>query len=1033
MAGYAPPGQQYPPGPPGGPRPPGPGMQPGVPPFPPGPGMPGGPRPTGFPGPQGPGMPPGAPGPRPPGMPGMPMPPPPGPPGAPGAFAPGGPRPVGPGMAPPPVPPGMATLPPGPGSGPQGMPPPPGPPGMMPPPPGGPPGMPMSRGPPGPMMGAPPPPGGPGMPGAPPGVMPGMRPPPPPGMGGMPPPPGHMGPPGTSGGGAPPPPGFGGPPPPGAPPGAFPPGPPGMMQGPPPPGGGFPGMGPPGPPGVPGFNSYGQQQQLVEHFESLQIGGIGPGAPEGIDLNALPRPVGEVQERALSAPMPFDRANCSADNMRMTVQAIPATTSLRARWSLPLGAIVHPMSDEARGRQVPVVNLGAAGIIRCRRCRTYMNPFMTWTDAGRRYKCNVCALLNEIPVEYFANLDNDGRRRDADERPELCGGTVEYVAPAEYMVRPPMAPAHFFVVDASQAAVASGATATVCSAISRVLDDMPHPERSLVGLATFDNVVQFYALRPGCSQPQMLVMCDTTDVFAPDSAPLMVNVAEHKAALQDLLKSIPNMFNVAAPRAADACAGAAVEAAIAVLKPTGGKVHAFLSTLPSVGLHMLKARDAVGVGEKDKLAFLLSQDNTLKSLAASAADYQVAVDIAFLNNSHIDVASWSDLAASTGGSLYNYAHFSPALDHDALLNDLKWNLVRPQGMEAVMRLRASQGLDVTSYSGHFYRMPSNPTDVYLPAIDADKAILAHITHTEKLAPGAECYLQAALLYTTPAGQRRIRVHTLALPISDNVSTVFKGADLDAYIVHLSRRVAGGLPGGTLAGAREGVTSSVVATLHAYRKYCAASSSAVQLILPEALKLLPLYALALLKGPGLKDGAKPDERALWCGQMMSLPAARITPALYPRLLPVHRMLDDGSAEHGSGVPDGAVASSESLDIGGCHLLENGHDAILYFDKQAAPALLRDLVGVSSYEELTRLGQPAPLALLPLDTPASAALQALLTRVRIHRSSFMRLRVARKGDPAEVAFFSGLVEDRSTAGCSYVEYLCQVHRLIQNKMV
>ena len=54
------------------------------------------------------------------------------------------------------------------------------------------------------------------------------------------------------------------------------------------------------------------------------------------------------------------------------------------------------MADEALGRQPPVVNLGAAGIIRCRRCRTYMNPFMGWTDGGRRFKCNVCALLNEV-------------------------------------------------------------------------------------------------------------------------------------------------------------------------------------------------------------------------------------------------------------------------------------------------------------------------------------------------------------------------------------------------------------------------------------------------------------------------------------------------------------------------------------------------------------------------------------------------------------------------------------------------------------
>jgi hypothetical protein len=62
-----------------------------------------------------------------------------------------------------------------------------------------------------------------------------------------------------------------------------------------------------------------------------------------------------------------------------------------------------------------------------------------------------------------------------------------------------------------------------------------------------------------------------------------------------------------------------------------------------------------------------------------------------------------------------------------------------------------------------------------------------------------------------------------------------------------------MQGVTLTQARESVTAQVVNTLHAYRKYCAANSSAVQLILPESLKLLPLYALAFLKGQGLKVG------------------------------------------------------------------------------------------------------------------------------------------------------------------------------------
>ena len=51
------------------------------------------------------------------------------------------------------------------------------------------------------------------------------------------------------------------------------------------------------------------------------------------------------------------------------------------RWQLPLGLIVHPLSE--LGEEVPTVNLGSAGIVRCKRCRTYINPFVRWVDGGR--------------------------------------------------------------------------------------------------------------------------------------------------------------------------------------------------------------------------------------------------------------------------------------------------------------------------------------------------------------------------------------------------------------------------------------------------------------------------------------------------------------------------------------------------------------------------------------------------------------------------------------------------------------------------
>jgi protein transport protein SEC24 len=43
-------------------------------------------------------------------------------------------------------------------------------------------------------------------------------------------------------------------------------------------------------------------------------------------------------------------------------------------------------------------------------------------------------MQNDVPSTYFSHLDNNGQRRDRDQRPELARCSVEFVAPADYMV-----------------------------------------------------------------------------------------------------------------------------------------------------------------------------------------------------------------------------------------------------------------------------------------------------------------------------------------------------------------------------------------------------------------------------------------------------------------------------------------------------------------------------------------------------------------------------------------------------------------------
>lgn len=156
------------------------------------------------------------------------------------------------------------------------------------------------------------------------------------------------------------------------------------------------------------------------------------------------------------------------------------------------------------------------------------------------------------------------------------------------------------------------------------------------------------------------------------------------------------------------------------------------------------------------------------------------MDLFLLTQGHVDLAAFAVLARFTGGDVHHYHPFSFPLDTAQLYNDVHWTLVRPQGMEAVMRVRCSAGLSVAGYSGAFCKRAS--TDLDLPAVDCNKAFMVTLQHDDKLSPdGNEACVQCALLYTTVAGERRIRVHTLSLPCTTVLGNLFRSADLDVQL------------------------------------------------------------------------------------------------------------------------------------------------------------------------------------------------------------------------------------------------------------
>lgn len=123
----------------------------------------------------------------------------------------------------------------------------------------------------------------------------------------------------------------------------------------------------------------------------------------------------------------IDDGNSSPQFIRSTLNHIPISEEICENSKIPLSLLIQPFAISPQ-TEIPLVDFGNSGPLRCNRCRAYINPHVQFIKGGRYFVCNMCDMSNEVPEEYYANLDMSGKRIDLDLRPELKFGTVDFVA-----------------------------------------------------------------------------------------------------------------------------------------------------------------------------------------------------------------------------------------------------------------------------------------------------------------------------------------------------------------------------------------------------------------------------------------------------------------------------------------------------------------------------------------------------------------------------------------------------------------------------
>ncbi|XP_053168134.1 protein transport protein Sec24C isoform X2 [Hemicordylus capensis] len=824
-------------------------------------------------------------------------------------------------------------------------------------------------------------------------------------------------------------------------------------------------QGPPPPthPPQPGYQlqqngSFGQNRGTQPNYGAAYSGPANyasqpgpPPPPKRLDPDSIPSPIqvieddknnrgsepfvtgvrGQVPPLVTTNFLVKDQGNASPRYIRCTSYNIPSTSDMAKQSQVPLAAVIKPLATLPTEETPPyLVDHGEIGPIRCNRCKAYMCPFMQFIEGGRRFQCCFCSCVTEVPSHYFQHLDHTGRRVDYYDRPELSLGSYEFLATVDYCKNNkfPNPPAFIFMIDVSYNAIKSGLVKLICEELKTLLDYLPREgnmEESTirVGFVTYNKVLHFYNVKSSLAQPQMMVVSDVADMFVPLLDGFLVNVSESRTVFNSLLDQIPEMF--ADTRETETVFAPVIQAGIEALKAAecAGKLFIFHTSLPiAEAPGKLKNRDDKKLinTEKEKTLFQ-PQTGFYSNLAKECVAQGCCVDLFLFPNQYLDVATLGVVPYQTGGSIYKYTYFQVETDQERFLNDLRRDVQKEVGFDAVMRVRTSTGIRATDFFGAFYM--SNTTDVELAGLDCDKTITVEFKHDDKLSEDSGALLQCAVLYTSCAGQRRLRIHNLSLNCCTQLADLYRNCETDTLINYLAKFAYRGVLNNPVKTVRDTLINQCAQILACYRKNCASPSSAGQLILPECMKLLPVYLNCVLKSDVLQPGSDvtTDDRSYIRQIVTSMDVADTNVFFYPRLLPLTKVdLNSDS------LPTAIRNSEERLSKGDIYLLENGLNMFLWVGVNVQQGLIQNLFGVSSFSQISN----SMCALPVLDNPFSNRIRSIIDMFQSQRSRYMKLMIVKQEDKLDMLFKHFLMEDKSmNGGASYVDFLCHMHKEIR----
>ena len=326
-----------------------------------------------------------------------------------------------------------------------------------------------------------------------------------------------------------------------------------------------------------------------------------------------------------------------------------------------------------------------------------------------------------------------------------------------------------------------------------------------------------------------------------------------------------------------------------------------------------------------------------------------------------DICVLSECCDRTGGHTHFVSGSMKIEENEKRLSDELIQCVSDTyAQDCVMKVRTNNGIKVGNYFGVGV-YDALLGEVECSGLDTETTMCFTLRYNKNITikDDEKVSIQIAILYTDVLTRKMVRVLNLVLTASVSPSVVFRHADLDCVVATITKiavdralryplslqanvPITGQVVLTNETPCRDYLVSTTAKILKCYRLHCSPQSPRGQLILPEPLKLLPLYTLGLLKhtafsenfaqpkkstlGPLTVSGlqklcVRASERTYELRRLRSLSVRSTVCTLYPRFYSF-RHVDEDSEEDNQN--SNSNSNSRNRSSGSSNKSENGNN-------------------------------------------------------------------------------------------------------------